>query len=143
MAVLYAANATAAFNTNPPTKNGPEVGGGRLRVMTDTITYAAQTTSDTIVLFGKKLPVGATVLGGQITTSVTTGTSTVALGITGSTTKYTAATAYTAVNIPTNFGSAAALNVPLTAPEQLFLTIAAASLPASGTLVVSVKYVVD
>lgn len=143
MAVLYAANATAAFNTNPPTKNGPEVGGGRLRVMTDTITYAAQTTSDTIVLFGKKLPVGATVLGGQITTSVTTGTSTVALGITGSTTKYTAATAYTAVNIPTNFGSAAGVGSVTTAEEQLFFTIGTGSLPASGTMDVVLFYVVD
>jgi len=143
MAVLYAANATSAFNTNPPTKNGPEVGGGRLRVMTDTITYASQTTSDTIVLFGKKLPIGATVLGGTITTSVTTGTSTVALGITGSTTKYLSATAYTTANIPVNFGSAAGVGSVTTAEEQLFFTIGTGSLPASGTMDVVLYYVVD
>ena len=143
MAVFYAANATNAFNTNPPVKGGPEVGGGRVRAMTDTVTYAAQTTSDTIVLFGKKLPVGAVVLGGEVVTSATTGTSTIAIGITGSTTKYLAATAYTTANIPVKFGSAAGVLATTTAEEQLFITIGTGNLPASGTLDVILYYVVD
>ena len=50
MAVLYATNATNAFNTNPPVKGGPETGGGSVRVLRDSLTYATQTTSDTVVI---------------------------------------------------------------------------------------------
>jgi len=143
MAVLYGAAAANVFNTNPPTKASPGEHGGTIRSLTDTVTYATQTTSDTIVIGGGLLPIGARVLEVVMTTSVTTGSATLALGITGNTGKYKAAGAVTTANVPQTFGPAAALNVPLTAPEQLFLTIAGASLPASGTLVVSVKYVVE
>ncbi len=143
MAVLYAANATSAFNTNPPTKNGPEVGGGKLRVLTDTVTYATQTTSDTIVLFGKRIPVGATVVAGYLTTSVTTSTATIAIGITGSTTKYKAAGAVTTTDVPQWFGTAAGGLSQTTTEEQVFITIGTASLPASGTLDVVLFYVVE
>lgn len=143
MATLYAAAAAQAFNSNPPVKNSPGAHGGLVRSLTDTVTYAAQTTSDTIVIGGGLLPVGARVLEVLMTTSVTTGSATLALGITGTPAKYKAAGAVTTANVPQVFGPAAALDVPLTAAEQLFLTIAGASLPASGTLVVTVLYVVN
>lgn len=143
MAVLYAANATNAFNTNPPVKSPPSAHGGRVRVLSDTVTYATQTTSDTIIVGGGRLPVGARVLFVKMTTSVTTGSATLSLGITGTTAKYKSLAAITTADVPQTFGPAAALNVPLTAEEQLFLTIGGASLPGSGTLVVAVYYVVD
>lgn len=143
MAVLYGAAAANAFNVSPPVKNSPAEHGGTIRSLTDTVTYATQTTSDTIVIGGGELPVGARVLEVVMTTSVSTGSATLALGITGSVAKYKAAGAVTTINVPQIFGVTAGLNVPLTAPERLFLTIAGASLPASGTLVVSVKYVVE
>lgn len=143
MAVLYGAAAANAFSVNPPVKSSPGEHGGMVRSLTDTVTYATQTTSDTIVIGGGYLPVGARVLEVLMTTSVTTGSATLALGITGTVAKYKAAAAVTTANVPQIYGVAAALNVPLTTQEQLFLTIAGASLPASGTLVVSVKYVVD
>ena len=143
MAVLYGAAAANVFNTNPQTKASPGEHGGTIRSLTDTVTYATQTTSDTIVIGGGYLPVGARVLEVIMTTSVSTSTATLALGISGSTSKYKSAGAITTTNVPQIYGVAAALNVPLTAPEQLFLTIGTASLPASGTLVVTVKYVVD
>ncbi len=143
MAVLYAENAGNVFNTNPPVKSSPSGHGGVVRSLTDTVTYATQTTSDTIVIGGGYLPVGARVLLVEMTTSVTTGSATLALGITGTVAKYKAAGAITTANVPQVFGPAAALDVPLTAQEQLFLTIAGVSLPASGTLVVTVYYVVD
>lgn len=143
MAVLYGAAAANAFSVNPPVKSSPAEHGGRVRSLTDTVTYATQTTSDTIVIGGGYLPVGARVLEVLMTTSVTTGSATLALGISGSTAKYKAAGAITTANVPQVFGVAAALNTTLTSAEQLFLTIAGASLPASGTLVVTVLYVVD
>lgn len=143
MAILYGANAGAVFNTSPLTKSPPSGHGGVVRSLTDTVTYATQTTSDTIVVGGGLLPVGARVLLVEMTTSVTTGSATLALGITGTVAKYKAAGAVTTANVPQVFGVAAALDAPLTAAEQLFLTIAGASLPASGTLVVTVYYVVD
>jgi hypothetical protein len=143
MAVLYGAAAANAFSVAPPVKSSPGEHGGLVRSLTDTVTYATQTTSDTIVIGGGYLPIGARVLEVLMTTSVTTGSATLALGITGTVAKYKAAGAVTTANVPQVFGPAAALNVPLTAQEQLFLTIAGASLPASGTLVVTVLYVVD
>lgn len=142
MAVLYATNATNAFNTNPPVKGGPETGGGSVRVLRDTVTYATQTTSDTIVLGGKKLPIGATVLYVTMQTTVTTGSATLALGITGTVAKYKAAGAVTTVDVPQIYGVTAG-TVATTTEEQLFLTIGGASLPGSGTLIVNVFYVVD
>lgn len=143
MAVLYAARATDVFNTSPLVKSGPSGHGGKVRTLTDTVTYATQTTSDTIVVGGGRLPVGARVLAVLMTTSVTTGSATLSLGITGTTAKYKALAAVTTANVPQVFGPAAALDVALTAEEQLFLTIGGASLPGSGTLVVSVLYAVD
>lgn len=143
MAVLYAASATNAFNTNPPVKVAPSRHGGRVRVVSDVITLATQTTSDTIVLFGGKLPIGAQVLYGVLTSTVTLGTATVAIGITGTTGKYRAAAAFTAVDTPTTFGPTAVQLTPLTAEEQVFITIGTASLPSSGTVTVQLFYALD
>ena len=76
-------------------------------------------------------------------TSVSTSTATIAIGISGSTSKYLSATAYTTANVPTNFGSAAGVLSVTTAEEQLFITIGTASLPAAGTLDVILYYVVN
>lgn len=143
MAVLYGASAANVFNTNPPVKVSPARHGGRVRVISDVVTYATQTTSDTIVIGGGHLPIGAQVLYVLMTTSVTTGSATLALGITGTVAKYKAAGAITTVDVPQIFGLSAAQLTPITTEEQLFLTIAGASLPASGTLTVQVFYALD
>jgi hypothetical protein len=143
MATLYAASATNVFNTNPPVKVSPARHGGRVRVLSDVITLATQTTSDTIVLFGGRLPIGAQVLYGVITSTVTLSTSTVAIGITGDTGKYRAAATFTAVNTPTTFGVTGAQLTPTTTEEQIFITIGTASLPASGTVTVQLFYSLD
>jgi hypothetical protein len=143
MTVFYADKATDVFDTSPPVKVSPAAHGGRVRVLSDTVTLASQTTSDTIVLFGGKLPIGAQVLYGVITTTTSLGSSTIAIGITGSTSKYKAAATFTSTNTPTLFGAAAALLTPVTTEEQLFITIGAATLPASGTLHVELFYALD
>lgn len=144
MAQFFAANATKVFNTNPPVKVSPSGRGGEVRVLTDTVTYAAQASGDTIVVGGGKLPLGAVVLGGFLTTSVTTGSATLAVGISGTAAKYKAAAAVTTTDVPQWFGIASgALGDGITAEEQILLTIGGASLPGSGTLDFVLLYVLN
>ena len=97
----------------------------------------------TLVFGGGYLPVGARVLYGTLTTSASTGSATVSIGITGTTAKYKALAAYTTADVPLVFGVTAGLNVALTAQEQIIATTGGAALPASGTLTLSLFYVVD
>lgn len=115
--------------------------GGRLKRMRATFTLASQTTADTLVI--GNLPSGATFAFGKMTSSVSLGSSTLAIGITGATGKYRAAAAFTATDTPTDFGVAtqvAQSDAGLSAEEQVFATIGAATLPASGTLVIDLYY---
>lgn len=143
MATFYAANATNVFNTTPLVKAHPGAHGGVVRCLTDTLTYASQASGSTLVFGGGYLPVGARVLYGTLTTSASTGSATVSVGIAGSTAKYKALAAYTTADVPLVFGVAAGLDTALTAAEQIIVTTGGASLPASGTLTVSLFYVVD
>lgn len=115
----------------------PEAGKGvnaEVRVFREIITLAAQTTSDT--LFLARVPAGYVFLYGILCTTVSLGTSTLAIGITGTTGKYRAAATFTATDTPTLFGPTSALdNDPLSNDEVIFGTIGTATLPGSGTLV--------
>jgi hypothetical protein len=114
----------------------------RLKRLRATITWNTQTTSDTLVL--GVLPVGATFAFGVITQSATMGASaTLAIGNASSTGKYRAAATSTAADgAPAFFGLTAAAGAvdPSTAEETVIGTIAAASLPASGTQVIDIFY---
>jgi len=113
----------------------------RLKRLRATFTLASQATTDTLVV--GNLPPGATFAYGIINASVTLGSSTVAVGITGATGKYRAAAAFTTADTPTLFGddaAQAAADPALTAEENVFVTIASAALPASGTLVIDMFY---
>lgn len=115
--------------------------GARVKRMRATFTMAAQTTSDTLVV--GTLPTGATFAFGIVTASATLATSTLAIGITGATGKYRAAAVLTAVDTPAFFGTAAtsgAADPALSAEETVFCTIATATLPAAGTVVVDLFY---
>ena len=115
--------------------------GARTKRMRATVTLATQTVSD-ILVFGN-LPAGATFAYGVITSSVSLATSTLAVGITGTTGKYRTAAVSTVTDTPTLFGNTAvvgAADPALSAEEQVIGTIAVASLPASGTLVVDLYY---
>lgn len=142
MAAYLSTDLTGSANqTSVPVGYKPvaTVNQARLKRLRGLFTYATQTTSDTLVI--GNLPVGATFAFGAITTSVSTSTATLAVGITGTTGKYRAAGAVTTTDVPQLFGLAsAAAGSPLTAEEQVFLTIGTASLPASGTLVVDIFY---
>ena len=131
-------NTTTGTATTVPVgyKPAATVYGARAKLFRATVTYATQTTADTIVLFN--LPTGVTFTKGWAYTSVTTATATIAIGSAGATGKYRAAAAITTTDVPVDFGITAAAGavLPSTAEETVFITIGTASLPASGTLVV-------
>lgn len=114
--------------------------GARVKRLRATVTLAGQLTSDTILL--GTLPTGATFAFGVLTTSATLGSSTIAVGISGTAGKYRAAAAFTSADTPTFFGTAATVGAasPLAAEENVIATIAGATLPSSGTLVVDLYY---
>jgi hypothetical protein len=114
--------------------------GAHLKRMRATFTMASQATTDTLVL--GKLPPGATFAFGTITASATVGASaTLAVGTSGSTGKYRAAAVHTTANAPVLFGVAAPVAAdPLTAEEEVIVTIAVAALAAAGTLVFDIFY---
>jgi hypothetical protein len=140
MAVL---NATQMAKLSSFPIDYPEVAdvGGRLRVFNEKITLAGQTTADTIQV--AKLPRGARVLFGILVTSVSLGSSTIAIGVTGTAAKYRAAATFGTADAPTLFGVAANVGEPLANEETVFITIGTAALPGSGTLRVMMVYTVD
>lgn len=141
MTVFYSDTMTKLRNTIPQSLPAPAEVYGRLRRFKSIVTLATQTTADTIEL--AKLSKGARFAFGMMTTSVTLGTSTLAFGITGTTGKYRTAAVFTAVDTPTPFGNNGAIGVALAAEEIVFATIAVASLPGAGNLVIDFFFTVD
>jgi len=134
----------SANQTSAPVGYKPRatVYGGRLKRLRGTFTLASQVFGTDTLVVGN-LPAGATFAYGVLTTSATLGTSTVAVGISGTTGKYRAAATFTTADTPTLFGTAATIGAAdpaLSAEEQVFCTIGIANLPASGTLVVDLYY---
>lgn len=133
----------SANQTSAPTGYKPRatVYGGRLKRLRGSFTLNTQTTSDTLTI--GNLPAGATFAFGVLTSSVSLATSTLAIGISGTTGKYRAAAVFTATDTPTPFGTAATVGASdpaLSAEEQVIATIGTASLPGSGTLVIDLYY---
>lgn len=139
MADLYSTE-TAGVDTRPAVKPSAGAYGARFRRYRASITLAGQTTSDNILL--AVIPGGSIFALGVITSSVTLGTAVVAIGtnkVHASNGQYRAAGTFTVVDTPTLFGSAATMSgAALAADTRVYLTIATAALPASGTLVVDI-----
>jgi hypothetical protein len=136
MTVFYSTE-LASIAATPPIKADATKGyGARLRRYRATITLASQTTSDTIVV--AVVPAGSMFAFGIINTDTSLGSSTIAVGVTGATGRYYAAAVQTATNTPLLFGLAvqAGAAAPITSDATVFITIAAATMPASGTLVI-------
>ena len=140
MAKTFSAELQGPLNTSPPTAAKGSVVGGRVRRYRATITLAAQVAADTIVVAVPKK--GDAFMYGVLNSTVTLGTSTIAIGITGTTGKYRTAATFTVTNTPTFFGNNAAVaeTAGLTADEEVFITVATATLPGSGTLVVDMYF---
>lgn len=143
----YNQNITAPRAQVPPAQVDGSLQGGNVRVYREVInlggTGSPYTTSDTIVVAYPQP--GESFLKGVITSSVTLGTSTVAIGVASATGKYRAAATFTTADTPTLFGTTAGMaptvaNPKLTAPEEVIITIGTASLPSSGTLIVDLYF---
>ena len=143
----YLSNELAGTTTGTSTaaavgyKPRATVYGGRVKRLRATITMAAQTTSDILAI--GNLPAGAVFAFGIVTTTATLGSSTIAIGISGTTGKYRTAAAFTATDTPTLFGNAAqvaASDAGLAAEEVVIGTIAGATMPSSGTFIVDLYY---
>jgi hypothetical protein len=129
----------AGIDSTPSVKPSATAGyAARVKRFRATIALASQASTDTIVL--ADLPAGYTFAYGVLTSSVTLGAATVAIGPSGTPAKYRAAAVFTAVDTPTLFGSAiaGAGGAASTATERVLATVGAAALPASGTLVVDI-----
>ena len=138
MATWYS-NELAGIDNQPSVK--PNAGAGynsglkRFRATIPMSNPAIQS-GDTVQLF--RLPAGAIFAFGMINASVTMGASaTLAIGTTGTSGKYRAAATFTTTDTPTLIGlNANVAMAAYTAEEAVILTIAAAALPTSGTLVI-------
>jgi hypothetical protein len=115
------------------------VDGGKKRVNLEIFNFASDAQGAYNV--GALIPRGARITSIKIMSSVTLGTSTIALGIAGTAGKYRAAATYTTPDVWTELGAASALMDELAAEEQLILTVGVAALPASGRLHLVVEYV--
>ncbi len=113
--------------------------GSKLQVYRAVVTFASQSSGDTIKLM--KLPKGCVPIMGILNVDTSTSTATLALGTSGTTGKYRAAAAKTSTNTPEVFMIATAnvtggAMVPLAAEEEILATIGTAGLPSSGTATV-------
>lgn len=137
MANTYASE-VAGLESVPVTNSNGAVQGGRLRRFRATITLASQADGDTIVL--ASVPAGYAFAYGILNASATLGSSTIAIGVSGTAAKYRASAVFTAA-APTLFGVSTAVDdAPLTAGETVILTNTTAALPSSGTLIVDLYY---
>ena len=128
----------ALYAGSPAVQPAANAFGGRLKRYRSRIAMTSQTVGEIALT---RVPPGSVFAFGVITTSATLGSSTIAVGITGTVAKYKAAATFTAVNIPTIFGIAAAQDDEgLAAAEDIFATIASATLPASGTVIIDLYF---
>ena len=133
----------SANQTSAPVGYKPRasVYGGRLKRLRATVTLASQATTDALQL--GNLPAGSVFAFGVLNSDTSLGSSTLAIGISGTTGKYRAAATFTSTDTPTPFGKAveeAASDAGLSAEQTVIGTIASAALPSSGTLVVDLFY---
>lgn len=137
MANTYSTEAQLLQNSPRQMPNG-SYAGGRVRRFRNTIALASQADGDTVTL--QPIPAGHVFCFGMLLGSVSLGSSTIAIGVSGTAGKYRAAATHTAT-VATLFGiSSAADDDFLTATETPILTNTTAALPASGTLVVDLYF---
>jgi hypothetical protein len=136
----------AAYSgTAPQIQPDGKLQSGKKRALQASFNLALATQASGDVLTLGQIPAGAIIKEIRITSSVSLGTSTLALGIAGTIAKYRAAGVFTTVDIPTVVGpgavaKAAAAN---TVAETLIATVAVAALPSAGTVVFDIDYVTN
>jgi hypothetical protein len=131
--------AAAKSGTLPQQQPASGFCNGKRRSHTEIFTFAGQAAGSTLYL--GTLPIGAIFEDVVVTTSVTTGTTTLSVGTKASPAKYTAAQAYTVVDSPTGAAKTSAkAQGMLATPDDVFATTAVGALPGAGTMVVELRY---
>src|SRR4029077_12224231 len=126
-----------------------QVVGAKPHLWTERITLASQASGVNIPV--ARVPYGSALIDIVVTGSVSLGPSTLAFGDMNNTARFSAAAVNTGVDAATSKLNAASAGLPLTtcydypavannAYEAVIMTVAAAALPASGTLVVTIYY---
>jgi hypothetical protein len=139
MADFYMTQNTKA-RTVPPDMIPVGAWGGRVRAAMDSYTMAGEAAAS--VLFGPRIPKGARVLPGSYLLTAALGASvTISVGISGTATKYLAATTCNTANLRTLFDAVANMCVELTAAEEIILTTGGAA--GTGLVQVVVFYTLD
>lgn len=105
-----------------------------------TIELNAQASGKKILLC--EMPKGSLFIYGLLNTSVTLGTSTIAIGDEFTAELIKAAGTLTSADTPVLFGKNKPVNEKLEANTNLYLTVGTAALPAAGTLVVDMFFAV-
>lgn len=136
MATTYASPYSGLQSTPQVLPLGAQGYGAKVVVFRALVTYASQAAADVIKAF--KLPKGVTPLYGIMNADTSSGATTLAIGNSTTAAKYRAAATFTSTDTPTFFGKEAAVGsvTPLTADEEVLITLAAATAPASGSLTV-------
>lgn len=126
--------------TNPPLKRSGVFEHAAVRRFRASFNLADTTnhrTSNGDTNFCIRKPPGTAFAYGVVTSSVSLGASTIAVGPAGTPGKYRAAAVVTAVDTPTLFGTAATIGEDTTiSAEDILMTIGGANLPGAGTLVI-------
>lgn len=140
MAKLYTQEATGAYGVTPPTKAPASVVQTPIKRIRGVYvsTGANNAAGDTIVI--GRLPIGAVFDHGRINPSVSSNTTTIAIGTAATPAKYKAAATVTTPDSPNGYGLAAQVSAqPLAAEEEVIATLGVAALPA-GTYVFDLYY---
>jgi hypothetical protein len=130
----------AGMGSTPVVKPTSPGYGARLRRYRASITLASQAAADTIVL--ARIPAGSTFAYGIIVTDTSLGSTTISIGNATTAAKYRALATFTATDTPTLFGKAGAIvdGQTLAADEIVLATLAAATAPSSGNLIVDLYF---
>lgn len=143
MAETYSTELDGVLNptTEPASKADGAVYEGRTRNYRASITLASQASGDTIVL--AKPPAGSVFSHGIATTDTSLATATFSVGSTDDPDGMRADAVLTATDTPEVFGTIAGISTEgaLDGDTEVKLTIATASFPASGTLVIDLVFV--
>ena len=114
---------------------------GRMRVLSDVISLDSQAVDDTIPI--GKLPSGARVTHGMITTGMSLGSSRPVVGTAADDDVFASSLTVTSTTAPVFFANGALGKEALTAETEVIVTVKTAAFPSSGTAVVTLFYVVD
>jgi hypothetical protein len=134
MAIWYSQELTGSASQPVVKASAPQYDGS-VTIYQASIVLASQLVADTIVI--GNVQSGSSFLYGILSTDTSLATSTISIGTSASAAKYRALAVFTATNTPTPFGNVAPMaNVTLNATEQQIITIAVATLPAAGNLIV-------